>query len=666
MNNTQNHEPQKKPQGSIGYVYLLTLVAALGGMLFGYDTGVIAAAEDLLVTRFNLSSTMEGWTVSCALIGCMIGVAAAGFLSDRFGRKKVLILSAIFFFASAVGTALPRDVVTFILFRMLGGLAVGAASMTSPLYIAEISPAKVRGRMVSINQFAIVTGFVIVYFINLFIGQYGVRDDHRQAETIVNQFLSQSQQQTATVDDDAKKFLISQLTNQIPKHYKIKQDKRIPVVITQRIFTAWTFRNVFQTDKHTLSSEDQQKITDIIYQEYFRSHLVEKNKKDLIEILTAKLKKLFTDIKLESLGEQLDLIIFQSLTEWESKINQRTAIEKLTSACKENQMDLGDRQISDLIQQTFTEMDRQQNDRDEFASLIQERVHVSWNLARGWRFMFGSEALPAIALLLLLFCVPESPRWLTKQNRSAEALAILSRVGGQEHAQSEFTEIKAALDQESGSLRQLLEPGMKIVLVIGVILAVLQQITGINVIMYYGPKIFKTMGFKLDAALLWQALVGAIMLSFTLIAIWTVDKLGRKILMIVGTFGMGVALLSLGLAFFFQNTGSWAILFIFGYIACFSLSIGPVVWVVLSEIFPTRIRGRAMGIATLCLWFANYVISQTFPMMNDNAWLINKFHHAFPFWIYSAMCAVMLLFVWRFVPETKGKTLEEIEHFWKR
>jgi len=465
MNNTQNHETQQKNQGSMTYVYLLTLIAALGGMLFGYDTGVIAAAEDLLVTRFNLSSTMEGWTVSCALIGCMIGVAFAGFLSDRFGRKKVLILSAIFFFASAVGTALPRDVATFILFRMLGGLAVGAASMTSPLYIAEISPAKVRGRMVSINQFAIVTGFVIVYFINYFIALQG----------------------------------------------------------------------------------DQ-----------------------------------------------------------------------------------------------------------------------AWNEQIGWRWMFGSEALPAILLLLLLIRVPESPRWLTKQNREDEALEILSRISGSDHAQSELNEIKDTISQESGSLRQLLEPGMKIVLVIGVILAVLQQITGINVIMYYGPKIFKTMGFKMDIALLWQALVGAIMLSFTLIAIWTVDKLGRKFLMIIGTFGMGLALLSLGLAFFFENTGSWAILFVFGYIACFSLSIGPVVWVVLSEIFPTRIRGRAMGIATLCLWFANYVISQTFPMMNDNAWLIDKFHHAFPFWIYSAMCAVMLLFVWRFVPETKGKTLEEIEHFWKR
>jgi len=459
MNGTLVNEEK----GSIVYVMLVCMVAALGGLLFGYDTGVINGAIGPLKAHFVLDANWAGWATGCALVGCAIGAAVAGVLSDWLGRKKVLILSAILFLISAVGTALPKNITIFIIYRIIGGLGVGAASMSSPMYIAEISPARIRGRMVSVNQFAIVTGFLVVYFVNYFIALQG------------------------------------------------------------------------------------------------------------------------------------------------------------------DQM---------------------------------------WNQESGWRWMFGSEALPALLLLVLLFFVPESPRWLTKQNRSDEALEILARVDGAEYAKTELLEIKDAITRESGSLKQLLQPGMKIVLVIGIVLAVLQQVTGINVFLYFGTEIFKKMGSETNAALLQTVVVGAVNLTFTIVAIWTVDRLGRKPLMIIGSVGMGLSLLGMGLMAYVQKTDLWVLLFILGYIACFALSVGPVTWVILSEIFPTRIRGRAMAIATVCLWVANYVVSQTFPMMEENNWLLEKFHHAFPFWLYGIFCVVLVTFVWRFVPETKGKTLEEIEKHW--
>jgi len=459
MNGTLVNEEK----GSIVYVMLVCMVAALGGLLFGYDTGVINGAIGPLKAHFNLDANWAGWATGCALVGCAIGAAIAGVLSDWLGRKKVLIVSAILFLISAVGTALPKNITTFIIYRIIGGLGVGAASMSSPMYIAEISPARIRGRMVSVNQFAIVSGFLVVYFVNYFIALQG------------------------------------------------------------------------------------------------------------------------------------------------------------------DQM---------------------------------------WNQESGWRWMFGSEALPAVLLLVLLFFVPESPRWLTKQNRSDEALEILTRVDGAEYAKTELLEIKDALAHESGSLKQLFQPGMKIVLVIGIVLAVLQQVTGINVFLYFGTEIFKKMGSETNAALLQTVVVGAVNLTFTIIAIWMVDRLGRKPLMMIGSVGMGLSLLGMGLVAYCQKTDLWVLLFILGYIACFALSVGPVTWVILSEIFPTRIRGRAMAIATVCLWVANYVVSQTFPMMEENNWLLEKFHHAFPFWLYGIFCVVLVTFVWRFVPETKGKTLEEIEKHW--
>jgi SP family xylose:H+ symportor-like MFS transporter len=455
---------KEKKQGSILFVVGVCFVAALGGLLFGYDTGVINGSLKFVQLKFDLSPAMKGFAASSALLACIFGAAFAGALSDRLGRKKVLIISAILFLISAIGTALPQNLTQFIIFRFIGGLGVGAASMTSPMYIAEISPAKIRGRMVSVNQFAIVFGMLAVYFINYYIA---------------------------------------------------------------------------------------------------------------------------------GLGDQ------------------------------------------------------------------------AWNTETGWRWMFGSESIPAVLFLTFLFFVPESPRWLTKQNQKSKALRILSKVDGKEYAKKEMQMIEETLSHESSSLSQLFNPGMRIVLVIGVVLAVLQQITGINVFLYFGSEIFEKLGGESnDAALLQQVVVGAMNLLFTVIAIWTVDKIGRKPLMLIGSIGMGVALFAMGMAGYCQATGAWLLIFVLVYIASFALSVGPVTWVILSEIFPTKIRGRAMGIATICLWVANTVVSQTFPMMDENEFLIEKFHHGFPFFIYGVMCVVLVFFVASIVPETKGKTLEEIEKMW--
>ena len=453
-------------EGSMAYVSRVCLVATLGGLLFGYDTAVINGAIGFLETHFAMDAVTKGWATSCALAGCVVGAALAGWVSDRFGRRSTLILSAVLFLVSAIGTAVPRTLIEFIVFRFIGGVGVGAASMTSPMYIAEISPARFRGRLVSVNQLAIVSGMLVVYFVNYWIAGLG----------------------------------------------------------------------------------------------------------------------------------------------------------------------------------------------DE-----------SWNEATGWRWMFGSESLPALALLLLMFTVPESPRFLRKQGMTEQAFDILVRIGGRNHADREMLEIAEALTHESPSLARLMAPGMRVALGIAVVLAVLQQVTGINVFLYYATDIFKGMaGTRIDAALLKTVVIGAVNLVFTIVAIWTVDKLGRKPLMVLGAAGMGLALCALGTAAVAGRAEAWGLPFILIYTACFALSVGPVTWVILSEIFPTKIRGRAMAIATVCLWVANFVVSQTFPMMDENEWLLARFNHGFPFFIYAGFCVVLVIFVIVAVPETKGRSLEEIEGMWKR
>ncbi len=440
------------------YVVLLASVAALGGLLFGYDTAVIAGAIGFLQERFHLDPAWKGWAASCTLIGCIAGAALAGTLSDRLGRKRVLLLSAVLFAISAVGAALPRTLLEFVIARILGGFGIGAASMVSPLYIAEVSPARVRGRLVSVNQLAIVSGMVFVYYVNAWIAGWG---------------------------DSA------------------------------------------------------------------------------------------------------------------------------------------------------------------------------WNVALGWRWMFAAGLLPALLFFGLLFTVPESPRWLTKQGRDGEALVVLRKVGGAAHAAAEMAEIKDAIAHEDTSLAQLFHPGVRVALLISIVLAVLQQVTGINAVLYYAPEIFKSTGLAATRAINDTVIVGVVNLLFTLVAIWLVDRLGRKPLLLVGSAGMGLSLALLGGAFYTeQYQGRGVLLCILAYVASFAVAMGPVVWVVLSEVFPTRIRGRAMSIATVSLWVACYTVSQTFPMM------VATLKEAITFWIYAALCGVAFAFVACFVPETKGKTLEQIERSW--
>jgi sugar porter (SP) family MFS transporter len=288
---------------------------------------------------------------------------------------------------------------------------------------------------------------------------------------------------------------------------------------------------------------------------------------------------------------------------------------------------------------------------------------ANWALAgigpSNWRWMFASGALPSLIFIGLLLRVPESPRWLVKQNRIAEASDILTKINGPRQAGIEIQEIQQTIGMESGSLSQLFHPGLRKALVIGVSLAVLQQITGINAVLYYAPRIFEHAGFGRSSAILQSAIVGMVNLLVTLAALFLVDRVGRKRLLLLASSGMGLSLLLLGLAFYLNLfDGPWVLIFILLYIAFFALAMGPVVWVVLSEIFPTRIRGRAMSLATVCLWAANFVVSLTFPILAD------RFNESFTFWIYALMCGVTFVFVRRLLPETKGKSLEQIERDW--
>jgi sugar porter (SP) family MFS transporter len=458
------------PTADINFSYLLPicLVATLGGLLFGYDTGVISGAIEPLTARFQLSDLMKGWASGCVLLGCAAGVLLVGPISDRFGRRLAMFLAAAMFLASAIGTALPQDIWIFIVFRVIGGLGIGIASISTPMYIAEITPAHIRGRMVAVNQIAIVGGIALTSFINYFIAQSG---------------------------------------------------------------------------------------------------------------------------------------------------NQ------------------------------------------------------AWLIESGWRWMFGTGIVPAILFGLLLIPIPESPRWLLERKLEDKATHILEKVGGPEFARVEFDSIKAALSQEKGTWEELFR--LRLPLIIGILLAILQQVTGINVFMYFGATIFKTMSAStgVDSGLLQQFIINGAGVLFTLIAIATVDKWGRKPLMLVGAAGMGISLVAMGVMAQALSdpaaASGFMLFFILLYIGCFSLSVGPVTWVILAEIFPTAVRGRALGLATFFLWTADYAVTQTFPLLNaKDSWLVKHFNHAFPFYIYAVFCLALVLVVWRLVPETKGRSLEEIERSW--
>ena len=463
------------------YLVRLTVVATLGGLLFGYDTavisGTVSSLDHFFVMPFGLdemsANARLGLVVSSALIGCIIGGILGGVVSNKLGRRNGLQLAAILFLLSAVGSAMPEMflrpigeadhtfIYIFIFYRIIGGIGVGLASMLSPLYIAEIAPAKIRGKLVSMNQFAIIFGMLVVYFVNYYISLQG----------------------------------------------------------------------------------------------------------------------------------------------------------------------------------------------DE-----------SWLNLVGWRWMFASEVIPASLFLVMLLFVPDTPRSLVLKSKPEKALAVLTKVNNQEEAKIILAEIQNTVVSHSGKLFSF----GAAVIVVGVLLSVFQQFVGINVVLYYAPEIFKSMGSGTDVALLQTIIVGSVNLIFTVLAIMTVDKFGRKPLMIIGALGMALSMFALGTTFFMESVGIGALVFMLCYVASFAMSWGPVTWVLLSEMFPNKIRGKAMAIAVAAQWISNYLVSWTFPMMDKNSYLLEQFNHGFSYWIYGVMGLLAMYLVWRFVPETKGRTLEEMEKMWEK
>lgn len=534
-------------KGNPGYIMALTLIATLGGLLFGYDTAVVNGAEKSLVGLYispmldpsnhayavklinqykhlmtlviylvflvisgqiirllgfkkggiisacivalvtvwaifflsksfptegtELQSTahiIKGFVIASALIGCIIGGALSGFISKSWGRKNGMMVAAVAFFLSAIGAWKPETfnifgtlpVYSFFFYRIIGGIGVGIASMISPMYIAEIAPANIRGKLVSWNQFAIIFGMNVIYFVNFFIAKQG--------------------------------------------------------------------------------------------------------------------------------NEQ-------------------------------------------------------------------------WLLTEGWRWMFFSGAIPAGLFLLLLLFVPETPRFLVMKGKDDKALSVLNKISGSDEAPAILKEIKETIHEKSAPW---LSFGFFVIL-IGILLSIFQQVVGINVVLYYAGNIFRNVGASTNSSLLQTIIVGIDNLTFTVVAILAVDKFGRKPLMIIGALGMAVSMFALGTTFYTHNEGLLALVFILLYTAFFAMSWGPVTWVLLSEIFPNSIRG-AMSIAVAAQWIANWLVSFTFPILNDNQMLTQHFNHGFSYWIYGVMGILAALFVWKLVPETKGKTLEQIEKFWTK
>jgi SP family xylose:H+ symportor-like MFS transporter len=461
-------------QGSKLYIFGITLVATIGGLLFGYDTAVISGAVDSLKEFFkldeatfgNMATIYHGATVSSALIGCIVGSALSGLFAEKLGRKNSLTLAAIMFFVSAIGASYPEVfffqkgdgsvpvLIAFNIYRIIGGIGVGLASAICPMYIAEIAPAEIRGKLVSWNQFAIIFGMLIVYFVNYFIAN----------------------------------------------------------------------------------------------------------------------------------GQPQE-----------------------------------------------------------------------WIDATGWRYMFASNAVPAALFGILLIFVPETPRHLALVGQEDKALKILGKINGTAKATEILKEIKESAHNEK--VEKVLTYGWK-VLIIGILLSVFQQAVGINVVLYYAPTIFKGLGFGTDAAMWQTVIMGFVNIVFTLVAIFTVDKFGRKPLLIIGSVGMAIGMFAIGLLAFNNIIGISTLVFIIIYSASFMMSWGPICWVLISEIFPNTIRGKAVAIAVAAQWISNFIVSATFPVLES-------FSITFTYILYGVMSVLSALFVLKMVPETKGKTLEDMTKLWK-
>jgi SP family sugar porter-like MFS transporter len=462
--------------GKKNYLLLITFVSAMGGLLFGYDWVVIGGAKIFYEPFFSIegSAALRGWAMSSALVGCLIGALWAGAWSDRYGRKKMLIIASALFTVSAYGTGVTDDFTWFIIYRIIGGFGIGFASNISPIYIAEVSPAPVRGRFVSLNQLTIVLGILAAQVANLLIGDR------------------------------------------------------------------------FMPDKNLLSAGG-----------------------------------------------------------------------------------------------------------------------VEW----AWRWMFWAELVPAVLFFILSFVIPESPRWLAINGKKELARKIFAHIGGEAYAESELAEIeeldtaqeritdtgKPGAARERNEWKALLNPNVRNVLAIGIVLAVFQQWCGINVIFNYAHEIFSAAGYTVSDVLMNIVVTGVTNLIFTFVAIFTIDRWGRKALMYAGSAGLAVIYLIMGTCYYLQVSGWPMLLLVVLAIACYSMSLAPVVWVVLAEIFPAKIRGAAMAVSTFSLWTACFILTYTFPIMNE------YLNASGTFWVYGGICIAGFLFIRSRLPETKGKSLEEIE-----
>ena len=450
------------------YLFLISLVSAMGGLLFGYDWVVVGGAKPFYEPFFGIEANpaMQGWAMSSALLGCLVGALISGILSDRYGRKKMLIISSILFIASAVGTGATSDFTMFILYRILGGFAIGIASNLSPMYIAEIAPAKLRGRFVSLNQLTIVIGILAAQIANLLLAE--------------------------------------------------------PV---------------------------------------------------------------------------------------------------------------SDNSTSQMILE-------------------------SWNGQWGWRWMFWMENIPAILFFTFSFVIPESPRWLMVNGKRDQAVKVMHKIMSSEQVEQELLDIDNSMtnsNAQKSSIRQILQPSMHKVLIIGVVLAVFQQWCGINVIFNYAQEIFTAAGYGVSDILMNIVVTGVTNVVFTIVAMLLVDKIGRRPLLLIGAGGLTIIYMLMGAAYYFSLTGVALLVIVVAAIACYAMSLAPIMWVVISEIFPTAVRGVAMSIATFALWTACFILTYTFPILN------NVLGAAGTFWVYGLVCLGGFIFTYKYVPETKNKSLEEIE-----
>ncbi|MDY7395806.1 sugar porter family MFS transporter [Aureibaculum sp. 2210JD6-5] len=452
---------------NIKYIGGISMVSALGGLLFGYDWVVIGGAKPFYEQFFQIadSPSLQGWAVSCALVGCIIGAIISGVLSDKYGRKKLLILAATLFSVSAIGTGLANTFTSFVIYRIIGGVGIGLASTLSPVYIAEVSPAYLRGRLVTINQLTIVIGILLAQIVN-----WGIAD----------------------------------------------------------------------------------------------------------------------------------------------------AIPENTNATE---------------------------------------ILNSWNGQTGWRYMFWAEAIPALLFFILIWLIPDSPRWLVKKKKSQKATAILSKIGGLEYAKNTIDEIKTSLllSVEKAQFKDVLHSKAFPIVVIGVVLAVFQQWCGINVIFLYADEIFSSAGISTSDLLFTVVITGGVNLVFTLLSMLFVDSIGRKTLMLIGSLGLALIYTVLGFLYYSNVEGTPLLLLVVSAIAVYAMTLAPVTWVILSEIFPNKIRGMAMAIATFALWIGNTLLAYFFPIINK------KFEASGSFWLFAFICFAGFLFIKYRIVETKGKTLEQIE-----